>query len=128
MATRKFQRNAEDVHRELTDILRGLKDPRVKDAMLSVVRVDLSTDLSSCKVYVSSLKGMEATKEAVKGLKNAAGFIRHEMGQRLTQLRRSPAFEFIADNSIEHGAEIARKLNELKYNQPQQEEAQDEEE
>ena len=128
MATRKFQRNAEDLHRELTDILRGLKDPRVKDTMLSVVRVDLSTDLSSCKVYVSSLKGMEATKEAVKGLKNAAGFIRHEMGQRLTQLRRSPAFEFIADNSIEHGAEIARKLNELKYNQPQQEEARDEEE
>ena len=40
---------------------------------------------------------------------------------RLTQLRRSPAFEFIADNSIEHGAEISRKINQLKYNQPQQE-------
>lgn len=118
MATRKFQRNAEDVHRELTDILRTLKDPRVKDAMLSVVRVDLSSDLSSCKVYVSSMKGMEAAREAVKGLKNAAGFVRHEMGQRLTQLRRSPAFEFIADNSIEHGAEIARKLNELNLSRP----------
>lgn len=118
MATRKFQRNAEDVHRELTDILRTLKDPRVKDAMLSVVRVDLSSDLSSCKVYVSSMKGMEAAQEAVKGLKNAAGFVRHEMGQRLTQLRRSPAFEFIADNSIEHGTEIARKLNELNLSRP----------
>ncbi len=128
MATRKFQRNAEDVHRELTDILRNLKDPRVKDAMLSVVRVDLSSDLSACKVYVSSMKGMEATQEAVKGLKNAAGFVRHEIGQRLTQLRRSPAFEFIADNSIEHGAEIARKLNELKASQPRQEGEEDEQE
>ena len=128
MATRKFQRNAEDIHRELTDILRSMKDPRVKDAMLSVVRVDLSNDLSSCKVYVSSMKGMEAAKEAVKGLKSGAGFVRHEIGQRLTQLRRSPAFEFVADNSIEHGAEIARKLNQLKYNQPQQEEAEEEEE
>lgn len=126
MATRKFQRNAEDVHRELTDILRTLKDPRVKDAMLSVVRVDLSSDLSSCKVYVSSMKGMEAAREAVKGLKNAAGFVRHEMGQRLTQLRRSPAFEFIADNSIEHGAEIARKLNELNLSRPAAEEAEEE--
>ena len=63
-----------------------------------------------------------------KGLKSGAGFVRHEIGQRLTQLRRSPAFEFVADNSIEHGAEIARKLNQLKYNQPQQEEEEQEEE
>ena len=88
MATRKFQRNAEDIHRELTDILRSMKDPRVKDAMLSIVRVDLSSDLSACKVYVSSMKGLDAAKEAVKGLKSGAGFVRHEIGQRLTQLRR----------------------------------------
>ena len=113
MATRKFQRNAEDVHRELTDILRGLKDPRVKDAMLSVVRVDLSTDLSSCKVYVSSLKGMEATKEAVKGLKNAAGFIRHNLGLRV-QLRYTPELLFELDTTIEYGVHIASILNQVK--------------
>jgi len=113
MATHKFQRHAEDIHRELTDILRTMKDPRVQEAMLSVVKVDLSGDLSTCKVYVSSIKGMEAAAEAVKGLKSGAGYIRHEISQRLTTLRRSPAFQFYADNSIEHGAEIARKLHEL---------------
>lgn len=111
MASHKLQRTTEDVRRELTDIIRSMKDPRIT-GMLSVVRVELTNDLSYCKVYVSSMQGMEATREAVKGLTSGAGYIRYEINQRLG-LRRSPEFKFIADDSIEHSADIKRKLEQL---------------
>ncbi|MBQ6180780.1 MAG: 30S ribosome-binding factor RbfA [Ruminococcus sp.] len=107
----KNSRMAEDIKRELTAILRELKDPRI-DKMLTVVRADLSGDMSSCKVYVSSFEGMERTVESVKGLKNASGFIRRELFARL-KMRKSPELTFVADNSIERSAEISRKLNKL---------------
>ena len=111
MANYKTNRMAEDIKREMTAVLRELKDPRI-DKMLTVVRVDLSGDMSVCKVYVSSLGGMEKTAESVQGLKSASGFIRRELFHRL-QMRKSPELTFIADNSIERGAEISRKLNEI---------------
>ncbi len=111
MANYKTSRMAEDIKRELTAILRELKDPRI-DKMLTVVRADLSGDMSVCKVYVSSLGGMEKTNESVHGLKSASGFIRRELFHRL-QMRKSPELTFIADNSIERGAEISRKLHDI---------------
>ena len=112
MAGFKLDRVTEDVHRELTDILRSLKDPRIT-GLISIVRVELSNDLSHCKVFVSSMDGMEGAKQAVKGLNSAAGFVRREINQRL-KMRRTPEFKFVADNSMEHSADIARMLNEIK--------------
>ena len=111
MASYKTARLSEDIRRELTDILRDLKDPRI-DPMLSIVKVDLSNDQSSCKVYVSSVSGLDRAKESVKGLTSGAGYIRRELGQRLA-MRRSPELKFIPDDSIQHGADIARKLGEI---------------
>ena len=105
-------RTQEDVQRELSAILREMKDPRVADAMLSIVKIDLSSDLSSCKVFVSSLSGKEKADAAVKVLKSAAGFIRRELGNRM-KLRHTPEIKFIADNSIEHSADISKILNRL---------------
>ena len=105
-------RTQEDVQRELSAILREMKDPRVSDSLLSIVKIDLTSDLSSCRVFVSSLQGAEKAQEAVKALKNAAGFIRRELGRRM-QLRHTPELKFIADSSIEHSADIARILNRL---------------
>ena len=67
MANYKTNRMAEDIKREMTAVLRELKDPRI-DKMLTVVRVDLSGDMSVCKVYVSSLGGMEKTAESLPGV------------------------------------------------------------
>ncbi|MBR2284763.1 MAG: 30S ribosome-binding factor RbfA [Ruminococcus sp.] len=114
MPNYKNSRMAEDIKRELTAIFRELKDPRI-DGMLSIVRTELSGDMSSCKVYVSSLEGTERTKESVKGLKNAAGFIRRELFHRL-RMRKSPELSFIADSSIERGAEISRRLSSIMEN------------
>ncbi len=111
MASFRQDRLAEDVKRELTDIMRSLKDPRIT-GLLSIVRVELSRDLSWCKVYISSMDGIEAAKNSVVGLNNAAGFVKHEIGQRL-DMRKTPQFKFIADDSIEHSAMINEKLKKL---------------
>lgn len=105
------ERMAKDIYRELTDILREVKDPRV-DPMLTLVRVELSGDGSCCKVYVSSLHGMETARASVKGLKSASGFIRRELFSRI-RMRKSPELRFIADNSMERGARVMEILDEM---------------
>ncbi|MDE5861650.1 MAG: 30S ribosome-binding factor RbfA [Ruminococcus sp.] len=111
MANFKNSRMAEDIKREMTAILRELKDPRI-DPMLTIVRADLSGDMSVCKIYVSSYSGVEKALDSVKGLMSASGFIKRELFHRL-KMRKSPELTFIADNSIERSAEISRKLNDL---------------
>jgi ribosome-binding factor A len=104
-------RLSEDFYRELSSLLRELKDPRI-DPMLSVVKIDLTNDLSYCKVYVSSLMGMETAKESVKGLKSASGWLRRELFKRL-KLRKSPQLLFYADDSIEYGAYMEKKFHDI---------------
>lgn len=113
MPSFKNDRMSEDIHRELTDIFRSVKDPRVS-SLLSIVRVELAGDGSHCKVYVSSLSGWDDTVESVKGLRSAAGFIRRELFARL-KMRKSPELHFIADDSIARGAEITRKLDGMTF-------------
>ena len=108
----KTNRIAEDIRRELSDIMRGLKDPRIK-GMLSIVRVEVTNDLSLAKIYISAVEGMDTAKGSVKGLTAAAGHIRHELGARL-HIRNTPELKFIADNSIEHGMEISKILDKIR--------------
>ena len=95
----------EDMRRELTEVLRSVKDPRVSDGLLTVLRVDVTNDLSLAKIYVSDMAGGEKTKEAVKGLKNAAGYIRTQLAHRMN-LRKMPELVFVADNSTERFFEL----------------------
>ena len=105
----KQNRNAEDIRREITIAIRELKDPRVKDRMLTVVRVEVSSDASFAKVYISDLKGIEGAKEAVKALTAAKGRLRHEVGTAL-HLRKAPELQFLADDSVEQGVALFKKL------------------
>lgn len=108
MAGYKTQRVGEEILRELSAILPTLKDPRIS-GLLSVVRVEVSGDLSFAKIYISAMEGLETAKQSVKGLKSASGFIRHELGNRL-KIRKMPELIFIADDSIAHSARIAQLL------------------
>ena len=121
MPSFKNDRMSEDIHRELTAIIRQLKDPRIS-SLLSVVRVELAGDGSHCKVFVSSLMGEEDTIRSVKGLRSASGFVRRELFSRL-KMRKSPEVQFIADNSIAKGAEITRKLQSLAAEETEEQDA-----
>lgn len=120
MPSHKIERATEDIKRELTAIFRELKDPRVNKAFLSIVRVEVTNDLSYCTVYVSAIEGIERAKEAVKGLKSASGYIRRELGHRL-KLRHVPELIFNATDSIEYSANISRILNSLDITESEEE-------
>ena len=111
MPSHRMGRTTEDIRRELSAIFRELKDPRVQ-GLISIVRVDVTSDLSYCTVYISAMGGMEQAKNAVAGLKSAAGFIRHELGTRL-HLRHVPEKIFKATDSIEYSANISKMLHDL---------------
>ena len=108
MPSNRLGRINEEIQRELADQLRRLKDPRVSSGMVSVIRVDTTGDLRYARVYVSALDKSQE-KEVLKGLKSASGFLRRELGRAL-QLRYTPELQFIADDSIQHGAHILEVL------------------
>lgn len=118
MPSFKMGRTTEDIRRELSAIQRELKDPRVQGMLLSIVRVEVTADLSYCTVYVSAMEGMDKALQAVKGLRSASGFIRRELGRRL-QLRHVPELIFKATDSIEYSANISRMLHDLETEKTQ---------
>jgi ribosome-binding factor A len=100
----RTDRISEEIKKNLSDIIRELKDPRIP-LMTSVVSVEVTRDLKYAKAYISVLGDEETKKNAIAGLKSASGFIRREIGNRVL-LRALPEFSFVLDNSIEHGAHI----------------------
>ena len=111
----RIVRISEEVKREVSNIIQGeLKDPRLPK-LISVTSVNVTRDLRYAKVYISILGKDEEKKAALEGLKNAAGFIRYEIGKRI-KLRYTPEFIFELDNSIEHGVYINKLINEVVKN------------
>ena len=111
MASNRIQRTNEDIRLALSELLRSVKDPRVNQGMISVTSVTVTGDLRWCKVYLS-VYGLKSEKEFMKGLKSASGWLRHEIGMRLS-LRNVPELVFELDHSIEHGAHINELISEL---------------
>ena len=78
MASNRIGRINEEIRKELSALLRTVKDPRVAEAMLTITHVDTTPDLRQSRVYVSALN-CKNEKEMMKGLKSAAGFLRREL-------------------------------------------------
>ena len=110
MATNRINRINEDIQRELAALLRTVKDPRVQ-GLISITRVDTTTDLRYCRVYDSAMDQSDI-KEVVKGLKSAAGYLRRELGHALT-LRYTPELQFLADDSIERGVRMVTMIDHI---------------
>ena len=125
MAKYRRGRINEEMQKELTVILRRVKDPRVSDAFISITAADCTADLKYAKVYYSAMGGDK--KEIAKGLKAAAGFIRRELASSLN-LRMTPELTFIEDESVAYGARIATILNNLEITPEEDEENTDGEE
>lgn len=108
MANYRRNRINEEVQKELCQILREVKDPRVGRAFVSITAVEVSADLKYAKVFYSTLVSCDE-KEVAKGLSSAHGFIRTQVARRLN-LRQTPEFTFIRDRSAENGAHISALL------------------
>lgn len=119
MAKYRRGRINEEIQKEMTSILRRVKDPRVSDAFISVTAADCTADLKYAKIYYSALQG--DPKGVAQGLKAATGFIRRELARTLN-LRITPELTFIADSSISYGAHIASILEGLEISPEEDEE------
>ena len=116
MASNRIGRVNEDMQRELSALLRNLKDPRVQRTMISITRVETTSDLRYAKVFVSFLD-KDCAKDGLKGLKSASGYLRREIGSSLN-LRYTPELQFMSDDSIAHGAHILDLLSHVKPANP----------
>ena len=124
MSQQRIGRINEEIQKELSSLIRTLKDPRVQNAMISITTVDTTGDLRYAKVYVSVLQ-KERAREVLKGLKSAVGFLRREIGQKL-QLRYTPELVFVEDDSITKGARMYALLSSLQAQEaPQDDESDD---
>lgn len=103
-----------EVQRELSNIIRTLKDPRVAP-WTSVVAAEVAPDLKTCKVYISVLGDKEAQDATIQGLKTAEGYIRRELAGTLN-MRNTPQITFIPDQSIEYGVNMSKKIEEVTKN------------
>ena len=111
MAKERINKINEEVMRELSQVIRELKDKRIP-MITSVVAVHVTNDLSYANAYISVFGDEKVQKQAIEGLNSAKGFIRREIGRRL-QLRHTPEFIFELDHSIEHGSKITQILKEI---------------
>ena len=109
----KRNRIAQDIKSELALAIRKVRDPKVRDSLINIVKLEFSNKLASIKVYISTIKGLAVAKRAVKGLKNAVGFIKREVGKKL-KIKYMPEFIFIATDSIEYGTYISQKLKDIR--------------
>ena len=112
MAKHRDSRVNEELRKEISDILlHEIKDPDV--GFVSIVKADVSHDLSSAKIYYSVMGSEKEIAKTQKAMKRSAGYIRHELAGRLS-LRHTPELIFVFDDSIEHGIRIAKILEDDK--------------
>ena len=111
MASNRIARINEEIQKELSNLLRTVKDPRVQNTMISITHVETTPDLRYTKVYVSFLQE-ERVKDAMAGLKSAGGYLRRELGRNL-QLRYAPEIVWSLDDSITYGAKMLKLINSL---------------
>jgi ribosome-binding factor A len=109
MASQRITRINEEIRKELSELIRSeIKDPKVSEAMVSVIDVETASDLKTAKVYISVLQENKK-KEVIEGLNKAQGFIRKEIARRVN-LRATPEFIFKLDESIEYGMKMSQAI------------------
>ena len=107
----RTRRIAEQIQRELADLIRlELKDPRVPQ-LLTVTDVEVSADQSHAKVFFTLLGDERQIADTTEGLARAAGFLRTQLAQRM-KLRTIPQLEFKYDVSVERGMKLSRLIDE----------------
>ena len=119
MASNRMGRINEEIQRELSSLIRNVKDPRVT-GMISVTAVETTPDLKFAKIYISVLDKSDST-QVLKGLKSASGYLRRELGHALN-LRYTPELVFERDDSIDIGAHVLELLRSVETKTENEEE------
>jgi ribosome-binding factor A len=105
----RTRRVGEQMQRELAALIRDeVKDPRV--GMVTVSAVEVTRDLAHAKVFISMLGDAETRDASLAALNKAAGFLRHELGQRMLT-RTVPQLRFVYDESIERGSRLSALID-----------------
>jgi ribosome-binding factor A len=105
---KRAQRVGGQVQKELADLLlKEVMDPRLHS--VTIMRVSITDDLRSARIYFSTPEGEEQKTEALAGFKSAAGYLRRQLGRRL-ELRYVPELEFFYDEGFERATEVNRIL------------------
>ena len=113
MDKRRMIRVNDEIANELNKILReGIKDPRLDGVMASVLRAETTADLKFCKVFVSIMGDDEGKAKGMAAIESAKGHIRSQIASAIN-LRQTPEFTFILDDSLEHGFKIGAILDEV---------------
>lgn len=127
MANFNLKRLSEDIKRELSSAVSGVKDPRVSKNFVTVTHVELTRDLSYCKVHIACLGGEGRTAKAVEGMTAASGYFKKAIAARI-RMRKMPELIFLPDNSLEYSAHIEEILAKLPKPAQQEPAAEDQEE
>ncbi len=112
MANFNIKRLNEDIRRELSAAVAGVKDPRVADGFVTITHCDLTSDMSYCKVGVACMGGEQRTAKAVEGMNAAKGYFKKCIASAI-RMRKIPELIFQADNSLEYSAHIEEILAKL---------------
>ncbi len=106
------ERVAEQIHRDLVDLLRQVKDPRIAHLLplVTLTAVEVTPDYAHAKVYYTSLAGSEHADEIARGLSRATGYLRRELGRRL-HIHHIPELTFVFDASVERGMRLTRLID-----------------
>jgi ribosome-binding factor A len=111
MASRRQRRVAQQIHRELGQLLlREVRDPRLAEVTVTEVRV--TPDLLLARIYFSVLGDAKAGEAALTALERAGGFLRTQLAERLS-LRLMPELTFMLDKSAEYGRRIEELLDQI---------------
>ena len=109
MAKYRRGRINDAVAKELAIALFEVREPKVVNNFVSITRAEVAPDLKYATVFFSCIGD---TKESLDGLKKCTGMLRHHLAKELN-LRITPELHFVKDGSIEHGAKIAKLLEDV---------------
>ncbi len=126
MANFNIKRLNEDIKREISAAVGGVKDPRVAKNFVTVTHCEVTNDLSYCKVHIACLGGEDKTDKAVEGMTAAAGYFKKRIASAI-RVRKIPELIFLPDNSLEYAAHIEDILSKLPKPAQTDEETQEDE-
>ena len=111
MSSRRVLKAAQAIREVVsTAIITDLRDPRIENT--TVTRVEVSGDLRHARIHVSVMGEDSNTRQVLKGLNNASGYLQRKVANRI-DTRYTPKLQFVLDEGLKHSLEVTRILDEV---------------